>query len=675
MAEAKEIKIITLDTETIGLDGALKRIAIYDGLEVTYGYKYKDILPRLDWYYEMGYDVHVYIHNMDFDLRKLPEVFEGGNVLWNKTKKIGNRYARLVCKKYTMHDSFKILPSSLEKLSRDFELTHGKLDLWEEVQKTYPNQYTDKVDFLNRCDPDDKVYLEYLGYDVISLYELIYKMIEISKLSEEDFVKVMSTASLSRMLFKEGYNGKQFQFDGRNKTDFELLTSCKAWSSEKNMKHTEISYLECEYLIRLAFYGGRTEVFTPFIEAAADKEIQAFHYDVNSLYPVSMKDNEFPISFPEFYDDERFCRIEWENWLEYKNGLGFIRADVFIPPQDIPPLPCKMGKLAFVTGYVTGSWTYIELEYAVKHCGVKVLKIHHLIHFQRTHKVFHNFVTTFNEIKEQATRDGNESLRTFAKLILNTSYGWTVLRRDDKTTLRDISKLEQWQEKREIISVNEELGYFEMPDKVMTPTVQVQVGAYVTSYARLILLDALRKQAEKGVVYYCDTDSIVCSAPMSAEDVDPVTLGKWGLESELYSGIFLQPKVYTEHKLERAKNKESQTVKFKGITKARQSELDEKFYRGILRMLQEGSHEKLIVEHGRQTLPTLSVAQKQGIDPNQFKTIDKGMNLGAMQKRDIDYKNNKSRAWHMESLEMFNSFDFKEFKNAPDGKNLFGGEI
>lgn len=672
MATAKEIKIITLDTETIGLDGALKRIAIYDGTEVTYGYSYYDILPRIEWYHSMNYDIHIYIHNADFDLRKIPEVFENGNVRWNKTKKIGNRYARLCCKKYTIHDSFKILPSSLAKLSDDFELTYGKLDLWKAVQEAYPNQYTDHVDFLNRCDPDDKLYLEYLGYDVISLYELIYKLIDVSKLTEEEFIKVLSTASLSRALFKNGYGGIQFQDETRSKTDFEILTSCKAWSSEKQMKHADISYLECEYRIRQAFYGGRTEVFTPFTQNFGDK-IVAYHYDVNSLYPSVMINNEFPVGYPEYINSPALCFDYWEDWQKDKRGLGFLTAEVFIPKQTIPPLPLKMGKLAFVTGHVVGTWTYTELEYAVKNCGVQVLKIHELIHFKQTHKVFHNFVKTFNEIKEQATIDENESLRTFAKLILNTSYGWTVLRRDDKTALRDLSMLEKWQDKREILTINEELGYFEMEDKVMTPTVQVQVGAYVTSYARIVLLDALRKQAEKGVVYYCDTDSIVCSAPMNDEDIDPVKLGKWGLESELFSGIFLQPKVYTEHKYERKKNKVSQTVKFKGITKARQSELDADYYEGILKLLQEGEQQKLIVEHGRKTLPTLAVAQKKNINPNEFKVMDKGMNIGAKQKRNIDYKNNTSEAWHMESLEEFHSFDFKEFRNAPDGKNIFGG--
>ena len=201
----RDTKIITLDTETIGLDGALKRIAIYDGSKVHYGYTFADIEPILDFYYEQGYFPEIYIHNADFDLRKLPEIFRRGNVLWNTTKKISNKYARLTCKHYTIHDSFKIFPSSLASISKDFDLEHGKLDLWDAVQKRYPGQYTDHVDFLNRCDKDNPLYLEYLGYDVIALYEALEKIMEIAKLEPHEFIKIMSTASLSRYLFKNGY--------------------------------------------------------------------------------------------------------------------------------------------------------------------------------------------------------------------------------------------------------------------------------------------------------------------------------------------------------------------------------------------------------------------------------------------------------------------------------------
>lgn len=658
--------ILTLDTETVGLDGDLKRIAIYDGVAVTYGYRFPDVEWKIVDYYNKGFMPYVYIHNLDFDARKIPELFEKGNIVWNSTRKIGSKYATIRCVKYTIKDSYKILAASLAKLSKDFEVEHGKIDLWERVQQDYPNQYTDIGDFFARCDPDNPLYVEYLGYDVISLYEVLYKVMELAKLEVEDFIHIMSTASLSRYLLKNGYGGEPFRDPANSKTDFEILTQCKAWSSKKYMQGCEVTYQECEYKMRDGFYGGRTEVFTPYL-APDNGKIVGWHYDVNSLYPAQMIKYDFPVGYPSYENHPELIEDNWLEWLDRKRGLGFIKCDVFIPEQKIPPLPCKMGKLAFVTGYVTGTWTYIELEYAVKNCGVKILKFHEQIHFKKTYPVFKRFVSTFYKMKEDGKKQGKDSITAFAKLCLNTAYGWTTLRRDDKTGLRDISLLEKWKDNERFLYQNDELGYFEILENVTAESIQVQVGAYVTSYARLVLLEALRAAAERGTVYYCDTDSIVCDTMLPPELVDPYEIGKWDLEGELTSGIFLQPKVY----LESVGGKDK--IKFKGVTRNAQKELSRKDYEYILELLRQGIATKHIIERGRETLPTLAVAQKKHENPNQLKVSDKGINTGSVQKRNIDYKSNVSKAWHMESKETFENFNFGQFRNPPDGKNIFGG--
>lgn len=671
MSTKKRIpKILTLDTETIDLDGDLKRIAVYDGERVLFGFTFSDVQWLIESYYERGFMPHIYIHNADFDMRKTPEIWEKGNIVWSRTKKIGTKYAKVTARHYVIHDSFKLLPMALAKLSKDFDLEHGKLDLWQEVQKRYPQQYTGLVDFLNRCNPNDPLYLEYLAYDVLSLYELLYKLIEVSGIPEEQIIGCLSTASMSKYLFKNGYQG--VPFGDPDKTDYEILADCKAWGSKKQMKFSTVSYMEVEYKMREGFYGGRTEVFTPVLHERRDKdgnrEITAYHYDVNSLYPSVMIDNEFPVGYPEFEDDSRIIEMNWNDWMEYHNGLGFIKARVYVPPQTIPPLPAKIGKLAFVTGHIQGTWTYNELEYAVKNCGVEIVEFQEQIHFKKTHKVFKNFVTLFYDMKAEGKKSGNAALTALAKLILNTAYGWTVLRRDDKTAFRDISMLDKYKETDKFIISNEELGYIEIFDTVHADSIQVQIGAYVTSYARLTLLDALRVQSEQGTVYYCDTDSIVCDTPLPPDMVDPYAIGKWDLEKELYSAMFLQPKVYTEQV---AKGKD--TIKFKGVSKARQAELTPDIYNEIYQYILSGQQTKYLIETGRKTLPSLSVAQKNHIDPNKFKVTDKEISLNTKGKRYFDYAANVSTPWHMDSIEAFNNFSFKTFDNPPSGKNLFGG--
>lgn len=381
-----------------------------------------------------------------------------------------------------------------------------------------------------------------------------------------------------------------------------------------------------------------------------------------------MIDNDFPIGYPQYNTGHKFIKFNYEKWMKYHEGLGFITASVYIPPQEIPPLPVKMGKLVFVTGYVSGTWTYNELEYAIKYCGVEVVEYKEQIHFERTFKVFNRFVSTFYKMKVEGKEQGNASLTAFAKLILNTAYGWTVLRRDDKTALRDIKDLEKWKDDKRFIYSNPDIGYFEIFDTVISDSIQVQIGAYVTSYARLVLLKALKQMSAIGTVYYCDTDSIVCSHPMPPEMVHKTDLGKWDLEAKLYSGLFLQPKVYTEDKADA-----KPTIKFKGITKQRQAELDRKFYDNLYEKIKSGEGGWLTIETGRKTLPSLGVAQKKNQNPNEFKISDKRIDLGAKQKRQFDFETNHSEPWHMNSLEEFENFSFDRFHNPPDGVNLFGG--
>ena len=47
MRKKRPVKILTLDTETEGFAGNLKRIAVCDGKKVTYGYTFLDIEPTL----------------------------------------------------------------------------------------------------------------------------------------------------------------------------------------------------------------------------------------------------------------------------------------------------------------------------------------------------------------------------------------------------------------------------------------------------------------------------------------------------------------------------------------------------------------------------------------------------------------------------------------------------
>jgi hypothetical protein len=635
MRKKKPIKLITLDTETYnGLIGSLKRIAIYDGKNVTYGYSFLDVEPILLEYEKQGFNVHVYIHNLEFDARKIPQLFEDNRIIWEKCFIINNKLATITTKKYIIHDSFKLLPMSLAKLSKDFGVEHGKMDLWDEVQKTYPNEYTDIVDFLDRCHVDDPVYLKYLGFDVISLYEIIEILLEVSGVPLDQFVKKISTASLSRYIFKTGYKGKEFKNPFGNKTDYERLCSYK-WHFD----------LETEEFIRCSYCGGRTEVFKPELIS------KGYHYDVNSLYPFVML-REYPIGKPTMYSIPEVAKEMFENWMNDHLGLGFVSCSVYIPEQHIPPLPVKMGKLVFPTGHVYGTFTYHELEYAIKNCGVVITEFREVCHFDQTYPIFKNFIETMYEIKEEGTRTHNEALRTFGKLLMNVGYGYTGMTRD-KTKLEPISKLEKYLASGDpIVYINEELGYIEIPANVTSEYIQVQVASYVTSYARLILLDALKMAEKLGEVYYCDTDSIVCSEPLPDFMVDGVKLSMWDLESEPLKALYLKPKVYSEV-LENKTN-----IKFKGISKETQKNLTFDDYEMLLEELETKKNDYVLVEKNKLMMRSIMYLEKTGADLNSYEYRDKKMNIKTIEKRNMDYKNNFTSPLHFESEQAFETFSF-----------------
>lgn len=637
MPRRKPIKIVTLDTETYnGLIGDLKRIAIFTGDEVIYDYTFTRIEKHLIQL-SRKYEVHCYIHNLEFDSRKMKGLFDKGKIEWGKSFIISGKLATIKTKHYTLHDSFKLLPMSLSKLSKDFEVSHGKLDLWEEVQKVYPNEYENAVDFLDRCPVDDELYLKYLGYDVKALYEIIYKIIEISGINVEDFVKRVSTASLSRYIFKNGYKGKDFKMPLNRTTDYEML--CQ-YSWENN--------LDLEFFIRQSYCGGRTEVFKPLLNH------RGFHYDINSMYPYVMQ-LEYPVGQPTYYNKPAIAKEVYNEWLENHIGLGFIHAEVYIPKQHIPPLPVKMGKLVFPCGNVFGVWTYNELEYAVKNCGVELREIYAVCHFSNTYKVFKNFIDEFYGLKEQATIDKNESLRSFAKLLMNVGYGYTGMSRDDKVKLDSIDNIGKY--KLSEITVNEEMGYIEAPSEIKAEYIQVQVASYVTSYARLVLLQALREADKKGNVYYCDTDSIVTDSELPAELIDPTRLGAWDCESKPIKALFLRPKVYAEV-LETKTN-----IKFKGVSKDTQKELSYESYETLYQKLIDGLEDFEIIEKNKTVLRSVMYMHKNNIDMDYYETRDKKMNLKTVEKRVISYEENYTEPLYFVDLSAFQSFQFKRPKS------------
>ena len=193
----------------------------------------------------------------------------------------------------------------------------------------------------------------------------------------------------------------------------------------------------------------------------------------------------------------------------------------------------------------------------------------------------------------------------------------------------------------------------EIPQQIKSEYIQVGVASTVTCRARLVLLKALRYCAERGNVYYCDTDSIVTDVKLPEEIVDAVELGKWDLENTIEKGLFLKPKVYSEISINNETN-----IKFKGVSRETQNDLNFKSYEELLEELQTQTKEYIIVEKNKATFRSLMFMKKQGLPDDYYETRDKKLNLNTTEKRKMYYKENHTDPYYFESINDFNNFLF-----------------
>jgi hypothetical protein len=270
----------------------------------------------------------------------------------------------------------------------------------------------------------------------------------------------------------------------------------------------DLPRLRCETRerFRTGYYGGRVEVFK-FGEIKGP----IYHYDVNSLYPFVMRENEFP--------DITGCEKETRKPNFDKFGMAHI--DIEIPFHNIPALPYRSEKeIMFPHGKITGAYCYPEIRKVLED-GAKITNVHWAIEYSDSVRPFVSYVDTCYSNRLKSTTDLD---KTFWKLMTNSLYGKFA----SKDKLLTISK------DREFVI------------KSASRFSNVIWSAYVTAYARLVLLDHLRTAGE---VYYCDTDSVFTPNEIKTS----TALGAMKLEGVYKRSEFFGNKVYVVDDTYRAK--------------------------------------------------------------------------------------------------------------------------
>lgn len=397
-------------------------------------------------------------------------------------KTIGNR-SLIKDRTIEFRDSSAFMPFSLASITENFGVEHKKQTIdYDQIKEVTPEL------------------LEYLEYDLKGLYQCIRKYYDWPVIKAAGHASTVASQAL-----------KVYQ---------------------TFMPHPIPSLKEDDdHFVRSSYFGGRTEIFKPFFRQSDPYKLLKT-YDVNSLYPYIMWQNEFP-GAPAF---------ETKFYLE--NRAGFYDVDVYVPEHlYIPPLgtvydPQGWGRFIFPTGTFRGKWSTIELNYAMT-LGVKILKVHNGIIFKNSGPIFRDYIDYLYKLRKSSKKNSVDDI--LCKLLMNSLYG-----RFGLNTLREQIEFDYGQlgvephmeipldsQGREIIRLmKKEIILEESFNNVAIP-------AWVTSGGRIHMHKQYCQAPDE--MFYTDTDSLFTTYEFEENEKK---LGELKLEYKAKEACFLLPKTY-----------------------------------------------------------------------------------------------------------------------------------
>ena len=561
--EAADPNIIAFDTEDNGTGAGHNFICgcTYEGPDQQRAFWNREDM-RQHIFRQHKYTTLGVAHNLSYDLNNLDYPEKTAERLHSRTKLIGAVWH------YGNRKQMKILDTgnffvgaSIDSLGQ--QLGYQKLGCkCEKPNRIYNGLGICKtcgmfcVDYLRNKSQDEippearTIIEEYCMRDSEICYKTMKKLISMTTQNKTRF-KCFTAPSLAMRIFRTNHMSS-------------------AWK-KRTMTINDIE--------RLAYYGGRTEVFDyrHFDRVYAE--------DIRSSYPRAMHDEIYPRPSNVYR-----LKVPLEYALRYE-GISLVTVEV--PHMHIPPLPYRRedGKLLFPVGTWTGAYTHPEIKMAMRH-GVKIKAIYESLLYPDTFRPFTEYVKTFYGKKEQLKKTKGLEYE-FYKLLLNGLSGkWGEKRISSIHELADDPKLATLIcqctnhgiessayegtnlcsncEKPALSASTVEIvdGYVTIPGcRQPDPKNAFPILiAYITAYGRIKLFeDRLQYGNTQTTIIYTDTDSAMSEAPV--ENNVGENLGQW--ERLIYEDfIAYAPKFYDfGYTVYPDGTKKKGTLKLKGIPK------------------------------------------------------------------------------------------------------------
>jgi len=458
---------------------------------------------------------------------------------------------------WSFRDSNLLLMSSLDSLAKNF--------LQNERKGIFP-YYIKDINYIGE-------YPEYKFFDnfKVSLEEY-QEEVKIFQNKKWNFKTEAIEYCLkdSNLLFKIINRFNEFIFDkyGFNINKYPTIPSLAfAIFKGKYLKEGEIPVItgKIKKCIQQSYTGGSTDMFIPSI--LEDKKIYA--YDVNSLYPFVMKENDFPIGDCSFKDFNHLILEETTDIFGFFYAEIVTNNDLMYPILQIHHNNRTVSPLGSFKGWFFSE----ELKNSLKF-GYEI----HIIkgfEFQKG-KIFEGWVKDQYELRISYPK--NHPMNFISKLLLNSLYGRFGM--TDVFPIIDFLDQDEFKqfnfnntEVDEILNFKNKylVRYTPKPslEKELRgeegdfANINIAIASAVTAYARIHMSkfkhqNFLEKLGLK--LLYTDTDSLYFDGPLPDKYVDPTILGALKLEGVYDKAVFLAPKVYA------LKNSEREIIKVKGLS-------------------------------------------------------------------------------------------------------------
>lgn len=418
-----------------------------------------------------------------------------------------------------LKDYLLIIPGSLSNLSKSFKIdtpkevfprklfeqetfsanyVSGKVPNYEKYFNQFEVSKEDYLDYVKSFEGKNwslkDETLKYVSIDCIALHQILMKFG--NKIFDRWGVDIKNTPTLPSLCFKI-YKSKYMK-----KNTIPILTG--------------IPYRD----IKQSYTGGATDMYIPYGE-------NVWCYDVNSLYPTSMKNYKYPVGkFFSFVNNKGLNITELAKILN-RDVFGFVEVDVTCPKDlkhPILQIRREVENHSFRTfapvGTFTG-WFHTEELKAALTLGYS-FKIKSGYVFEKL-DIFSDYVNDLYSIKVDADQNKDQVWRLISKNLMNSLYGRfgmdqylvnnTVIDRQSEQVEHFIEKVDI----EDVVELGNSLLIQYLPkgyesyrfQEALEIDINVAIAASVTAYSRLIMAEYKNNPEYK--LYYTDTDSLYVS--------------------------------------------------------------------------------------------------------------------------------------------------------------------